>query len=187
VEKLDISKVREMIKKAHRPETVVRLCLRGDLQAELEMLEQQLRSVPKEPSSLADSGQAQGVEIIERMREIAEQMEAEKIPVRLRAFERREWYKLVEAHPPRKDDVNDRQLGVNRETFFDEAITKAWMSPELEPSEIKELLDLLTSAQFQKLQEAVWNLNRSDVDVPFSPSVLRTTTNSERKSRRRRE
>lgn len=186
---MDIKQVREMIQKAHLPEKTVHLCLRGDLQGELDDLQYQLQQVAKTPrESLSDDGgAAETREILDRMEQLRDEMESAKIPVKLRALERPKWMKLLAKHPPRKDDPGDRGLGVNAESFFDELIYECWVTPELDRDEIRSLLDVLTAAQFEKLQEAAWMLNRRDVDVPFSRNALRSMRPSARTSEQQSE
>lgn len=164
---------------AKRPERVVPVCFRGDLLAELADAERQLADAEREATiepSLADAG---------RKRELAEQIEAVRahmadasVPFRLRAMSRQEWTKLLRDAPP-EPTPNAVQLGLGDTQFFTTLVRRSVVDPVLNAAQWDQLLDeTLTSAQFDSLAEAAWELNRGEVSVPFSRSALRALTST---------
>lgn len=167
---------------AKLPETIVPICLRGDLAAEHEALDRQLRKLLDTPSTKF-GGDGRG-ELQHRIRDLEAEMEQATVDFRLRAMSRREWHALVAEHPPRigpdgKVDETDAAIGVNVETFFEPLVRRCLVEPEVDDEQWTELAEALTSRQFDGLWDAAWRLNRRDVDVPFSFAASRLNTTSE--------
>jgi hypothetical protein len=184
---MDIDTLKDLIKQAHRPEKNVPVCLRGDLRASWEDLEQQLAGLHKRPrTSLADPGSdGEAAAIVEQMKAIEDEMREATVSVRLRALERDGYRALLKEHPPREDEPADGAMGVNSDTFYQPLILKCWIEPaELDEAGRKELLQLLTQAQYDSLATAAVQVNRGTVDVPFSRAASRMTPNSDGTSKR---
>jgi hypothetical protein len=169
-----------------RPERVVNLCLRGHLQAEWDQLKAQYDAGPGDDDQAMMHERARKQRIAEQLGDIERRMRAGTIRVRLRALPRRRvpgmpaeqvvWEELLASHPPRKDghgkvDQRDAAAGVNVETFFDALVRASIVEPALTDEQWQKLDAKLSSAQFDQLSTSAWNLNRSGVDVPFSPAV----------------
>jgi hypothetical protein len=164
-----------MLAEAALPETVVPVCLRGDLAADHELAERELEQAQK---SAADSLAGNGVaEIAERIQGLEEQMREHTYDFRLRALPRRAWRDLVDAHPPRRGDDNEivdgDRMGVDSSTFFDAMIRACLVDPELTDEEWAALNEALTDRQYGDISDAAWALNRREVDVPFSRAASR--------------
>lgn len=171
--------IEALLDQAEQPEKLVPICLRGDLRAEWEELERQLQEARRSPrSSMADDG---GRAVAEQMAELEKRMQSATVTLRLRALPRREWKKLIEAHPPQSDA--DKRVGVSQATFYDALIARCLVEPEITAEQLARMLDVITSGQYDQLAEAAWGLNRRDVDVPFSPTASRITRNSDETSR----
>ncbi|OQO89932.1 hypothetical protein B1813_19015 [Saccharomonospora piscinae] len=175
---MDSNDVAALLESAKLPEATVQLCLRGDLQAEWETLERKL-SEAKQRGDRRLTGSAEEAALARQMRELEQQMESSTLTVLLRALPRKPWRKLVESHPPRKGNDADRMLGLDSSTFFDDLVAQCIVEPVLDAGQLEALLDKLTDAQFGKLSDAAWGLNRRDVNVPFSRTASRITTNSD--------
>lgn len=163
---------KDLIRGGKLPEDKVTICLRGDLQVEFEQLEDRLT---KALGSVADSLDGTGAaELAEQIEALRRQMEDHSITFTLRAHARPAWKQLLAEHPPRKGDDgapldDDRYVGVNTETFFAALVRSSVVDPELDDDDWRLLLDeRLTDRQFDNLSNAAWNLNRRDVDIPFS-------------------
>lgn len=170
-----MSDIKALLREARLPEKIVEICLRGDLVAEYEAVEAEHdRAVENRGDSLAGGNIA---ELKHRMNELREQMTAGNVAFRLRAMPRPKWRALCDAHQPRKDeesgevDARDRVLGVNVESFFEPLVMGCVIEPELDDEDWALLFgERLTDRQFDVLALAAWDLNKRDVDVPFSPS-----------------
>lgn len=187
--KATIKHFKTMLAEAQLPEKVVQICLRGDLAADFEQLENDLsdaQKVAEQVNSL--SGGETAAQIAEQMEALRIEMQEHTYPFRCRALPKRAFRALVADHPPRSvagtgDEVkvhdDDRGFGVNVTTFFDALIRACVVDPELDAADWKLLLDeKLTDNQFDTLAVTCWYVNRSDVDIPFSYAASKITRSS---------
>jgi hypothetical protein len=162
---------------AKLPEKTVPICLRGDLAAEHEATERELQRAEKRDSnSLAGSGVG---DLIDRLDTLEAQMAESQYIFRLRALPRPEFRAIVGAHPPRRDPGTndivdaDRFLLVNAETFFEALIRRCLVDPILTDDEWLRTVSTLTDRQYDQLGSAAWDINRAEVDIPFSLAASR--------------
>jgi hypothetical protein len=181
---MDLDAFDKLLEQSRLPEATIPLCLRGDLQAQWEELDHRLTALYSDASRKLAGASAEEAELARRIQELEQEMRDSTLTLRLRALERPEWLELVADHPPREDDKGDRMLGFNQKTFFDALVLACLVEPELDEERLSKLMDKLTDAQFQKLTEAAWGLNRRDVDVPFSSTASHIMTTSAGTSRR---
>src|SRR5690606_29928711 len=126
-----------------------------------------------------------------KVRALEEQMAASTLVLRLRAMRRADWVGLLSEHPPTNEEA-DKAFGANRETFFEAAIAASIVGAEQagEPVDFDtdedwpDLADGMTDYQYNKFAQAVLELNRSDVSVPFSVAASRTIRQSSKHSER---
>lgn len=167
----------DLIATARLPERTVDLCLRGDLLAEHEELETRLAAARRAGAdSLAGNPDAQ--QIARDIEALQAVMAEDTITLRLRALPRRQWADLVAKHPPRRDDggriADTDSSGVNVDAFMAEVLRRCIVDPELSEENFARLVDeCITDAQYGQLTDAVWALNRSEVNVPFSHAASR--------------
>ncbi len=178
---MDLKEIDALLASAKRPEKDVPLCLRGDLQAEWELLNGQLVEPDDTPTLAASKEQR---DLAKQVLDIEAEMRQATVTLRLRALERHAWKKMRADHPPRKDDPVDRVMGINNDTFWDALISVSLVSPELGSDRLGRLLDELTVSQFDKLTTVAWNLNQDEVSVPFSSTASRIAPSSGATSRR---
>lgn len=181
-----------------RPEKFVPLCLDASLRAEWEQAETDLVRERRETNAQMLTGNADAARLAARVRELEDQMRAQTVHFRLRALQRSEWARLVDEHPPRDGDENDKAHGFNRETFFDAVITATDRAGvpativsvrdadeqlvDFEVDDWSDLADEMTDQQYTEFAQAVFELNRGKVSVPFSRVASRMTTNSDEAS-----
>ncbi len=166
--------VREVIAAARPVTRSAVICLAGDLQAQFEALDRELRAeVAKPHATLADGGQrrdlAQQIEAVQA--EMAEHEQA----FTFRALSARAWSDLIADHParPGKDEA------FNAETFPDAMLAACSVDPEMTPDDVAALGDVLSNAQYSVLFEAAWSCNAARLDVPFSVLASRVLHESE--------
>lgn len=160
-----------LLSAAKLPERTVDLCLRGDLQAEWEMLHRDLeeaRLAAKTGASLAGEQTAEITAIEESLRAVEDTMAGSILTLRFRALNRNEFKSLGVAHPPRSEDKRDNLFGFNVETFNAALIRLCLVEPELDDEQWTQLLDVLTPGQYRECADTCEVLNHSQVDVPFS-------------------
>lgn len=167
----------ERLAAASRPVRVVPVCLRGDLVAEVQRLEEQLQQARRASvDTLAGRGDAR--RIAEQIEALREQMLEATEEFRLQGVNARVWQQLVVENPPRPNDAQDRQLGYNAESFFPALVRACVVSPELDDDAWATLLDVLSFGQFDELAGAALAASRYKVDVPFSPAASATLQSS---------
>lgn len=161
--------VASILAAARRAEKTVELCLRGDLVAEVEDLERQLRDASAPTDRLI--GNAEGRKIARQIEDLQREMRDHTIVLRLRALSRREFQQFVAEHPPRKGNEEDERAGVNVETYFDDLIKVCTVEPELTDEQWETLFDAVNTRQWNDLRSAAIDLNTDRVSVPFSAAA----------------
>jgi phage host-nuclease inhibitor protein Gam len=171
VSKKDTDKVRSLLQDAKRSETTVRLCLRGDIQAQIDELERQMMDLKDAGlPSLGDSPEAKP--IAEQIKALEQEAKDYTLAVTFRALPRRQWQDLVAKHPGKTDDY------VFDVAIWNEAIPACWVEPELDRETIDKLLDDLSQGQYDELAQAVGDLNLGGSRVPFSALASAALRNS---------
>lgn len=153
---------------ARKPERTVAVCLRGDLQAEIDELERRITATVGD-DRVAD----RGVAYADQIDALRDQMQAATLTLRLRGLGWRDWAALEAAHPPRKDDDGepvgqDGDVGFDVDGLVAAAIPQSLIWPEMTPGQIDTMLDAITSAQYDEIAQTIFELNRHRVTVPFS-------------------
>lgn len=166
-----------------RPEKLVPLCLRGNLQAEWDRLKELYDAGPTADDKAMMVDRAAKRRVAEQLAEVEAKMRAGTVQFRLRALPRRRtpdtpkdqtvWQELVEKHPPRLDakgkvDQRDAGAGVHMQPLLEELVPLSVVEPVMSAEQWQQLDAKLSDGQWQQLAMAAWLLNRSEVDVPFS-------------------
>jgi hypothetical protein len=185
---------------ARLPESSLPVCLRADLQADHEKADRELEALLKKPA-LKMSGDGRG-ELRQRILDLEAEMKAWTYEFRLRALPKRQWRALVAAHPPRKgpdgEIVPGDGPGINSETFYSAMIRACTIDPVLTEDQWRALIGdtpeeaaereaqglpvedgKLTDRQFDEIANAAWDLNRRDIDIPFSRAASRLNQSSD--------
>lgn len=179
---------KEILAAARLPEHSVSICVRGDLVADIQALEDELARVMQEKASngrLASGGKKQSLELAAQIEAKQAEMAEHTIPFRLRAIAPAKWRELVGKHPSPKDSTKL----VDVVPFMGDALPLSVVSPELDAEDWARMLGgeidgvevepVLPNAEIGKLMSAVWELNTEDVNVPKSllaSAVTRTTS-----------
>lgn len=164
-----MSTIKERLAAAKLPERSLRVCLRGDLAAEFDDLERQLKEARQGESGGRKrvGSKSDAAVIAEKIQALQEQMAGEMLDLRIRALPRAEWQALVRKYPP-GDDEGDKAVGANLSGLMEEAIPACVVSPELDAEDWEQLNSVLSAAEYDRLLTVVWDVNRSGVDVPKS-------------------
>ena len=139
--------VKDRLKAAKLPERSLQVCLRGDLQAEFDDLERQLREAreaPAKPGKRVGS-KPEAMAIVEKQAALREQMADEMLDLRIRALPRAEWVDLVRQNQPRPGNDGDEAMGVNLEGLMPAAIPRCVVEPELDEEDWTQLNAVLSS------------------------------------------
>lgn len=149
-------KIGSVLAKAKRPSRDVKVCFRPDLVEDYQEAERAVRR-----DSLSNT--AANAEL-DRIRK---RMEAETVTFTLTALRRARWTQLRAEHPPREKDVDDRNLGINVDTFYPALLRESVTAPEISDAEWEQLDEVLTDGQWTKLAMTAQALNIVTPDLPF--------------------
>jgi hypothetical protein len=164
---------RAMLAGARMHERTMPVCLRGDLVAEFEELDQKLADAQQSAVSTdsKEGGEAQA--IAARMEALREQMAEETYLFRLRALPRPEYRELKAKYPPRQSEdgdilAEDVILDANLEEFADPLLRASLVDPVLDDAGWVETLAKISDRQYEDLANVAIRVNRGGVDIPFS-------------------
>jgi hypothetical protein len=158
---------------AARPrESLVTLCVAGDLAGEYEAAKERLIDAQRGATSLDGSPEAR--EIAAQMVDLEARMEAATFTFRFRGLSHREWSDLLAQHPsPRPGEAFDSA------TFAPALVSAAAVDPAMTLAQAEQLLGSLSDAGADRLFDAAWRASRGDVSVPFSPAASAILSNTD--------
>lgn len=167
--------VDQIIAKARPSERTVSFCLRGDLNAQFEELDRELkeaRELERSDHALGETGRARA--IAEQMESVRAEMRDAQVTFRLRALPPKRWVELRAEHMNEGGRLNVQTLGVP-------LVSESMYSPKATVDQLDGLLGVLTGGQWDELVSAAIVVNQGTVDVPFSPlaSLVLTPPDSE--------
>jgi hypothetical protein len=157
---------REILNSAKRAEKTVRLCLRGDLVAEFEALEERLADLTVGVGW--GNGDDATAEVAARLTEIRAEMLEDTVTFKFRALPR------IAPRPGEVgwEELNAKHTGenglLNIDAFLPELVAASLVDPAMTAGELDELYDLINDGQRTALGNAAWSANTEDVAVPFS-------------------
>jgi hypothetical protein len=166
-----------LLDQARLPQRLERICLRGDLNARLQELDQQLaqaRNSATATSLAGDGSQA----IAQEIEAVRQQMAAASVPFRLTALSQPDFDAFIKGHPPRPEDRMDMISGYNRDTMGPALVRRCIVEPTMSDQRWERLLPVLSPAEFGKLDKAAGDLNFTAVSIPFSPAASPNPTSS---------
>jgi hypothetical protein len=154
--------IKDVLKKVRPRELTVRVCLAGDVAAEVERLEAQLASLSEwRAESIAD--QNPGVEIAEKIAAARAQMQESEVEFTFRALGAQAWSDLVAMHPGKTDEE-----AWDADTLQPALVAASCVDPVMTGEELGQLFEALNMGQRQQLIEAAWQVNGEATSVPFS-------------------
>ncbi len=169
--------VAALIEGARLPEKVVPLCMRGDLQGDLEAAEEQLAA-----AETANFGSRMGdapdvVEAKARVEALKVEVLGAVIPFRIRALADNERAILHAEHPPRDGNAEDAEAKYNVDAVERAMVRKGCVWPELTDAQwavlegTAEVPGKLTTWQKQSLVAAAYALAHRELAIPFLPAA----------------
>jgi hypothetical protein len=154
--------IKDILAKAKPREHTVRICLAGDVAAEVERLEAELSATSGwQAESIAD--QHPGVALAEQIAEARERMKAGEVEFTFRALGAKAWSDLVAQHPGKTDDD-----AWDAETLAPALVAASAVDPIMTQSDVDELFEALNVGQRQQLIDAAWQVNGEATSIPFS-------------------
>lgn len=156
------SDIESILRMARPKERVIHVCLRGDLVAEHDELERQIRDADTTAErALGDHGTPRA--LAGRVQAIEAEMKAASAPFRFRALPRSRWDALRKRF---EDDAKD--AGYDLEAMAGPLVAASCVQPAVTEAQVDELREHISHGQFQELFGAAWDVNTGAVDVPFS-------------------
>lgn len=189
-----MTNIKALIEEAELPEQSVPICLRTRLQRQYEDAVNRLAEAEKAAAAVTAAGAdsmagTPAVDlkaIADEIEEIREQMAAKTVTFWFRAIPRHRpageegptWSKLWAAHPPREDNAEDREWGINTETFFPALLAASLFEPEMDAGDWSRLIGRITDGQYELLCKVAFGLSKGQVSVPFSQAAWRIRGNT---------
>lgn len=170
---------KDIIKSARLPERTVSVCVRGDLVADIDALEADLKQALENRASngrLAAGEKKRSEEIAAQIHAKQDEMAEHTLSLRVRALKPAVWREMVAKYPPAKDSG----LVVDVVALMGEAIPASTVAPDLDADDWETLNESLPNGEMAKLIDAVWELNTQGVDVPKSLLASAITPRSSR-------
>lgn len=189
---------KEKLRTAARAEDRMRIHLPGPQRADWMRLNEELeQTANRSAGMLAPDPKLKT--LARQIKSLEDQMRESDIEVTLRALRRQRtpttpedevtWKELLKTHEPRKGKdgkpvPEDANVGYNWETFPEALIRSSIVDSDMDEEDLDNLLyEVMTDAQFDRLFEKCWRLNRNLVDVPFSSVASKILTRDTRSRR----
>lgn len=168
----------EVIASAKLPEKTISLCLRGDLQAEWEDLERQLRAEEEADDDAVLAGNAEARGLAEQMEKLAATMREREVVFRFRGLSAKAYSDLMVRHRAPEDKRDEAVDGLDWDTYPTALIAACAVEPRMTLAQAEQLNDKVSHRQWDDLFATALACNRSQVSVPFSlsASAIRAAT-----------
>lgn len=163
--------IKEQLKAAKLPEHTITVCLRGDLVAEIEDLDDQLRRAREQEQATGSKRMANksaSLDLANRIEALRTEMAEAEITFRLRALPKDRWRDLKLAHPPNEDDQQDQRLGVDLYGLAPQVLPQVTVEPEMDADDWRQLEQVVSSGDWNRLAIAAVMLHEMGVDIPKS-------------------
>lgn len=164
--------VKERIKGAQRQRRSTRINLRGDLVAEIERLDTELREVQDAERNAQASkrlgGHSEATVIADRIESLRAEMSEHWLELVLEAKPFNEWRAFKAANPAREDNDYDGLVGVNFDVLVFEFMPRCVIEPELDKEDWEGLFDKVAPADLRDVGAVAFSLHEQGLDVPKS-------------------
>jgi hypothetical protein len=163
---------KELLAAAKLPERSVTVCVRGDLVAEIEELERELKAAIEERKNdprLTSKSPAK--DYADKIQAKRAEMDEHTITFRLRGMKAATWREFTSRH-------KGADGGLDILALMGEALPASVVSPELDAEDWERFNDNVAASEIGKLIDAVWELNMQGVAVPKSPLASAVTRTS---------
>lgn len=164
---------KELIKAAQRRRKATRINLRGDLRAEVEALEIDLRDLQQEKEEgtrsnarLTDVSPA--LELANRIQGLREQMIDSWLDLVLETQPWADWRTFKTANPAREGDEYDQVVGVNFDVLVTEFMPKCVVEPPLDAEDWEGIFSKASPGDLRDLGGVVYDLHETGSQVPKS-------------------
>lgn len=166
----------DVIARAKLPEKTLPLCLRGDLQAEWEDLERQLKTEQDSTDDDSLAGNPKVLELADKMGALGKQMVASEVVFRFRGLDAKKYSDLLLKNKAPEGEETPENL--NWTTWPTALIAAAAIDPPMTYEKAEELSQKVTARQWDDLYTTAQAVNTDKISVPFSyaASAIRAST-----------
>lgn len=159
-----MSAIEDLLKQVKPATASVRVCLRGDLLGDLDLVNDDLEQYDGwEPSSMSDPDPR--TDLKARKAELEAQMRAESAVFRFKAIGDKAWSDLLAAHPPREGKEEEENWDAT--TFPTALLAASAVEPAMTIEQAGQLMDGLTLNQRNTLFGASMSACVREVSIPF--------------------
>ncbi|MEV8638091.1 hypothetical protein AB0395_41210 [Streptosporangium sp. NPDC051023] len=151
--------------------------------AEFEDLERDLavaKEKPVEAGTLAGDTDPMATAIAQQIQELRARMREHTVVFRFQGLSSKVYSDLVASHPPKDDS---KRGDVDWDTFSVALVATCAVEPKMTVDEAGQLAESLTQAQWDALFTASYEVNKADIDVPFSYAASAVLSGSKKSSR----
>lgn len=149
------------------PERAVPICMRGDLQADYEVLQQELVTALAGANEDRMGEDPAVSEVRARIVALAEEIKAATLVFRMRGIPQPAHLALEESHPAREGNARDKERGFNVEAVEQALIRASCVWPELTPEQWDVLDASFTVWQKSMLAGAAYSASLREPSVSF--------------------
>ena len=164
-----------------KPRTAVVTIYQGDYLDRIDYLRRQAEAAAEaEQSGPRRSGQkSEAMRLAAEHDALVAEANETAVHVKVQALGRKAWRELVDAHPPRDGNDEDKAAGVNEDTFKDALVAASIVEPEMTEGERVDFLDYMSSVDYDRIYVTAFSLNRVVAADPKSSLASRLTRSSD--------
>lgn len=172
--------IEDLLAKVKPATASVRVCLRGDLLGELDLINFDLEPLQNwEPSSLSDPDPR--TELLEQKDNLEKLMRTDSATFTFTNIGDKPWSDLMAAHPSPKDDKGNDKFDYDPQTFPVSLVAAASVDPKMTQTQAEKLFDNFTLTQRNIVFSCAYRANVRGVDIPFSQPAFDVTAASAKK------
>lgn len=170
--------IEDLLAKVKPATSSVRVCLRGDLLGELDLVNEDLAPYDDwEASSLSDVDPRPP--LAARKRDIEKRMRQEQATFTFQGIGDKSWSDLLAAHPPRKGHEETENFDPG--SYPVALVSAASVDPKMTVEQATQLFNSFTLTQRNIVFAAAYSANVRGVDIPFSPPASAGTAGPAKK------
>lgn len=143
------------------------ICFRADVLAEIAELEREIHRLRMDDDSsdprMTDERETTQADLADRIRKLEEIARKATINLRLQAVDRRRWEKCVDAHKTLDEDTGEEKTDLT--AIVEELLPESIAAPEMTGAQREKFLSKLSEAQWGKVMQTMWDLNRTITTV----------------------
>lgn len=158
---------KSLIANAKRPERSVTVNLRGDLIAQIQDLEAELRKIQQRDTTTRLVDHPDAVALAEQIHALESEADESLLALRFRALSGPEWRRAITAHPPTAEQREEGYIA-DSNAVAEAVFRDSLVDPDLDDDDVSALHDALTEGQWAGIVNTIFQLNGGDNTVPFS-------------------